>query len=210
MKKSNIHISKKTAGVLIISTVVLIFLYAIGSLYIENNELTSQINYIKENGDPVLKENIEVLNEENISLKAQLESKADLMASRAVIVAETFLEDYWTNSNTQYTTILERVKPYSSDDVMEYLGYNYEAEGETIDKTSYGDTEYRSGIEDTSSFYVPISESEALVLCDTEIFFSIDGNRNTTNYLYEFKLELVNDTWMISEIVRDKPYILVG
>lgn len=195
---------KKIIGILIVS-VLIISLLSINILLLNDIEdLNAELLYAQENGSPALTEAIENLTTENINLQKQLQENITSNAENAIDIAEIFLETYWKNSNTQLSETLSNISYYCTDDVVNYLDYGCDGT-----YTNYGDVKYESGVKKITSYYF-IENDIVTVLCDTEIFISIDGYSSESRYLYELNLEYIDNKYIVTEILQDLPIKTIG
>ena len=204
---------KKILGIGIMLVIIIFLLINTIIMTIKNTQLEKDNQNILLNGNPVLEENIELLSKENINLKKQLEMTEDETGTQAIKIVSEYLELFYKRNNTQPKEIYENVSHLITQDVLEHIGFNTGTEktDEMVYETDYGDNRVIQGISYENSFYKKKNDTVTQVLSDVEVFTNINGEQQTTRYIYEFEVTKQEDNKMIiSKIVQEMPVWEVG
>ncbi len=197
---------RKIIGITIISAMILILSIVSITLYLDNENLKIQVDNIEENADQLLKDNIDILTQENIQLRNELLLQDDTMGEKAVELVNTYLELFYKRHNTQPHETQAMVKPYISEKVLKQIsGSNID--DSTLHTIDFGNTIVEQWLIHANTFFRVIDNKTIAVLSNVRVGIAINHQEEDTNYLYEFRVELQdNNELLITEIVTDMTY----
>ncbi len=147
--------------------------------------------------DAELQSKINVLTDELITAKTELQAVNNNNEKEVIAAAENFLITYYDNNNHSESEQLAKIKSYVSNEVFSSLQPTI-VDGENEDYIQ--GLIYKSWISDVRSYYRFINNTTSDVFIYCTLNVQTEDTYSATPFIFSAEMQYINEKWIVSEI----------